>query len=92
MGISTDRFDYLRDTMKSGDRQEEDFDKQKALYKKIRVFCTACNTPDLVCKTSVCHFYSLKVKAISEEEAESRRFGAYNKQKFEMKGQEQSNK
>ncbi len=88
MGISTDRFDYLRDTMKNGDRQEEDFDKQKALYKKIRVFCTACNTPDPVCITSVCHFYSLKVKAISEEEAEKRHFGAYNKQNFEMKGQE----
>lgn len=88
MGLSTDRFEYLRETMREGDREEADFDKQKALYKKIRQFCTACNTPDLVCETSVCHFYSLKVKAISEAESEVRHFGAYKNQKFEMKGQE----
>jgi hypothetical protein len=81
-------FDYLKESMREGDRVEPDFDSQKALYRKIRMFCTTCNTPDEVCKTSVCHFYSLKVKAISEEEAENRRFGAYNKQRFEMKGQE----
>ncbi len=88
MGLSTDRFEYLRDVMREGDRQDPEFDQQKALYKKIRQFCTACNTPDPVCKASVCHFYSLKVKAISEAESEMRRFGAYAQQKFEMKGQE----
>jgi hypothetical protein len=88
MGISTDRFEYLREVMREGDRQDPEFEKQKALYKKVRQFCTACNTPDNVCKTSVCHFYSLKVKAISEAEAENRHFGAYARQKFEMKGQE----
>ncbi len=88
MGVSTDRFDYLKDTMREGDRAAEEFKEQKALYKKIRMFCTTCNTPDIVCKTSVCHFYSLKVKAISEAESEYRHFGAYNKQKFEMKGYE----
>lgn len=88
MGQSTDRFEHLRDTMRQGDRQDPEFEKQKALYKKIRLFCTSCNTPDKVCEASVCHFYSLKAKAISEAEAEERHFGAYNRQTFEMKGQE----
>lgn len=76
MGLATDRFDYLRETMRDADRQDPDYDKQKSLYKKIRMFCTTCNTPDIVCKTSVCHFYSLKIKAISEEEGEQRRHGS----------------
>ena len=88
MGQSTDRFEHLREVMRTGDRQEPDFEKQKALYKKIRQFCTACNTPDIVCQTSVCHFYSLKVKAISEDEGEVRHYGAYREQRFELKGQE----
>ncbi len=88
MGTSVDRFDYLRDVMREGDRADPEFEKQKALYRKIKQFCTTCNTPDPVCKASECHFYSLKVKAISEEESENRHFGAYNRQKFEMKGQQ----
>lgn len=76
MGLSTDRFDHLKQVIREGDKQAPEFEKQKALYKKIRIFCTTCNTPDIVCKTSVCHFYSLKIKAISEEEGEQRRFGA----------------
>ena len=78
MGLATDRFDHLRDKMRAGADSSDDpeYARQRALYKKIRVFCTACNTPDIVCQTSVCHFYSLKIKAISEEEGEQRRFGA----------------
>ena len=76
MGLSTDRFDHLKQVIRESDKQDPEFEKQKVLYKKIRIFCTTCNTPDIVCKTSVCHFYSLKVKAISEEEGEQRRFGA----------------
>jgi len=78
MGLATDRFDHLRDTMREGNNADPEYAKQKALYKKIRVFCTACNTPDLVCQTSVCHFYSLKIKAISEAAGEERKFGAGN--------------
>ncbi len=81
MGLSTDRFEYLREVVRENDREDPEFAKQKALYKKIRIFCTTCNTPDIVCKTSVCHFYSLKLKAISEAEAEERRFGAAARRK-----------
>ena len=76
MGLSTNRFDHLKEVMREGDREDPEFAKQKALYKKIRVFCTTCNTPDIVCKTSVCHFYSLKLKAISEEQGAQRRYGS----------------
>jgi hypothetical protein len=88
MGVSTDRFEYLRENMRSADKNDPDYEQQKILYRKIKVFCTACNTPDEVCKASVCHFYSLKAKAISESESENRHFGAYSNKRFEMKGQE----
>jgi hypothetical protein len=88
MGTSTDRFDYLRENMRSAAKEDPEYAKQKELYRKIKVFCTACNTPDIVCETSVCHFYSLKAKAISEAEAEERHFGAYNRKRFEMKGRD----
>jgi hypothetical protein len=88
MGLSTDRFEYLREVVRENDREDPEYTKNKAMYRKIREFCTACNTPDPVCQASVCHFYSLKIKAISDESSENRHFGAYKGQRFEMKGRE----
>ena len=72
MGVANDRFEYLREPIKSGEAD----DAQKALYKKIRVFCAACNSPDAICISSVCHFYSLKPKAIEDTGVGKGKFGA----------------